>query len=48
MKKNFEMKKNNNRVVRDRHKLSLNIPRTNQFTFGTNSLKSYGPRFGKL
>ena len=40
-KKNFEMKKNN-RVIRDRYKLNLNIPRINHVTFGTNSLKSYG------
>ena len=43
MKKIFEMKKHN-RVVRDRYKLNLNIPRTKQVTFGTNSLKSYGPK----
>ena len=43
MKSIFEMKKNN-RVVRERYKLNLNIPRTNQVTFGTNSLKSYGPK----
>ena len=40
---NFEMKKNN-RTVRDRHKLNLNIPRTNQVTFSTNSLKFYGSK----
>ena len=33
MKKKFEMKKNN-RVVWARYKLNLNIPRTNQVTFG--------------
>ena len=43
MKKSFEIKKNN-RVVQERYKLHLNIPRTNQVTFGTNSLKSYGPK----
>ena len=43
MKKNFEVKKNN-RVVREIYKLNLNILRTNQVTFGTNSLKSYGPK----
>ena len=37
-------KKNNNRVVRNRYKINLNIPRTNQVTFGTNSLKSDGPK----
>ena len=41
MIKIFEMKKNN-RVIRDRYKLNLNIPRTNQVTIGTNSLKSHG------
>ena len=34
MKKIFKMSKNN-RVIRDRYKLNLNIPRTNQVTFGT-------------
>ena len=43
MIKIFEVKKNK-RVVRERYKLNLNIPRTNQVTFGTNSLKSYGPK----
>ena len=43
MKKIFAMKKNN-RVVRERYKLNLNIPRTNQVKFGTNSLKSCGPK----
>ena len=43
MKNYFEVKKNN-RVVRDRYKLNWNIPRTNQVTFGTNSLTSYGPK----
>ena len=42
MKNIFEMK-TNNRIVREKCKLNLNIPRTNQVTFGTNSLKSYGP-----
>ena len=45
MKKILEMKKNN-RVLRDRYKLYLNILRTNQVTFGTNILKSYGPTIG--
>ena len=39
----FEMKRNN-RIVRERYKLNSNIPRTNQVTFGTNSLKHYGPK----
>ena len=42
-KKQTEMRKNN-RIVRDRYKLNLNIPRANQVTFGTNNLKPYGPR----
>ena len=47
MKKKIETKKNN-RVLRKRYKLNLNIPRTNQITFGTNSLKSYGPKIWNL
>ena len=43
MKKMFEIKKNN-RVFREGYKLNLNIPRTSQVTFGTNNLKSYGPK----
>ena len=43
MKKNFETKKNN-RVIWGRYKLNLNISRTNKVTFGTSSLKSYGPK----
>ena len=43
MKNIFEMK-TNNRIVREKYKLNLNIPRTNQVKFGTNSLKSYGPK----
>ena len=39
----FEMKRNN-RTVREKYNLNLNIPRTNQVTFGTNSLKPYGPK----
>ena len=39
----FEMK-TNNPIVREKYKLNLNTPRTNQVTFGTNSLKSYGPK----
>ena len=42
MKNIFEMKKNN-RVIRDRYQLNLNIPRTNHVMFGTNSVKSYAP-----
>ena len=47
MKEIFE-KRNENRVTRDRYKLNLNIPRRNQVTFGTKSLKFYGPKFGTL
>ena len=43
MKNIFDMK-TNNRIVREKYKLNLNIPRTNQAMFGTNSLKSYGPK----
>ena len=43
MKNIFEMK-TNNRIVREKYKLNLNIPKTNQVTFGINSLKSYGPK----
>ena len=43
MKKIFKIKKND-RVVRDRYKLNVNIPRTNQVTFRTNSFKSYSPK----
>ena len=43
MKNVFEMK-TNNRIAREKYKLNLNIPRTNQVKFSTNSLKSYGPK----
>ena len=43
MKNIFEMK-TNKRIVREIYKLNLNIPRTNQVNFGTNSLKTYGPK----
>ena len=33
-----------NRVTRDRYKMNLNIPRRNQVTFGTKSLKFYGTK----
>ena len=39
----FEMK-TNNRIIGENYNSNLNIPRTNQVTFGTNSLKSYGPK----
>ena len=40
MKTIFEMK-TNNRIVAEKYKLNLNIPRTNQVTLGTTRLKSY-------
>ena len=43
MKDIFE-KRDENRVTSDRYKLNLNIPRRNQVTFGTKSLKFYGPK----
>ena len=43
IKQIFE-KKDENRVTRDRYKLNLNIPRRNQVTFDTKSLKFYGPK----
>ena len=43
MKNTFEMKKNM-RIVWEKYKLNLKIPRTNQVRFGTKNLKSYGPK----
>ena len=43
MKNVFEMK-TNNRIVPEKYKLNLNIPRTNKVTCGTISLKAYGPK----
>ena len=43
MKEIFE-KRNGNQVICDRYKLNLNIPRRNQVTFGTKSLKFYGAK----
>ena len=43
MKQIFE-KRDENRVTRDRYKLNLNIPRRNQGTFCTKSLKFFGPK----
>ena len=45
MKNIFEMK-TNNRIVREKYNLKLNIPRTNQVTFGTKSLMDL--KFGTL
>ena len=43
MKEIFK-KRNDNRVTRDRYKLTLNIPRRNQVTFCTKSLRFFGPK----
>ena len=32
------------RAVRDRYKINLEIPRVNQASFGTKSLRFYGPK----
>ena len=42
--KDIFQKRDENRVTRQRYKLNLNIPRRNQVTFGTKTLKLYGPR----
>ena len=36
--------RNANRLTREKYKLNLEIPKTNQATFGTRSLRSYGPK----
>ena len=43
MKEMFE-KRDENRVIRDRYRLNVKISRRNQITFGTKSLKFYGPK----
>ena len=43
MKEIFEMR-DENQVTHNRYKLNLNIPRRNQVSFGTKSLKLYGPK----
>ena len=43
MKEIFEMR-DENQVTHNRYKLNLNIPRRNQVSFGTQSLKLYGPK----
>ena len=43
MKNIFEMKTNNG-IVREKYQLNLNIPITNQVTFGIDNLKSYCPK----
>ena len=47
MKNIFEMK-TNNRTAREKYKLNLNIPRTNQVKFGTNSQSLMVLKFGTL
>ena len=39
----FELRETN-RNVRNKYKLNLNIPVVNQVTYGTNSLRSFGPK----
>ena len=36
--------RNTDRLTRGKYKLNLEIPKLNQATFGTKSLKSYGPK----
>ena len=43
MKEISEMR-DENQVTHNRYKLNLNIPRRNQVSFGTQSLKLYGPK----
>ena len=43
MKEIFEMR-DENQVTHNRYNLNLNIPRRNQVSFGTKSLKLYGPK----
>ena len=42
--KNIFKERETNRLVREKYKLNLTVPKSNQFTFGTMSLKSYGPK----
>ena len=44
IRKEIFKKRDENRVTRAIYKLDLNIPRRNQVTFGTKSLKFYGPK----
>ena len=43
MKEFFELRLSS-RPVREQYKMNLNIPRKRQVTFGTQSLKSLGPK----
>ena len=36
--------KNTVRLTREKYRLNLEIPKSNQATFGTRSLRSYGPK----
>ena len=36
--------RNTDRLTREKYKLNLEIPKPNQATFGTKSLRSYGPK----
>ena len=36
--------RNTDRLTREKYKLNLEIPKSNQATFGTTSLRSYGPK----
>ena len=36
--------RNTDRLTREKYKLNLEIPKPNQATFGTRSLRSYGPK----
>ena len=36
--------RNTERLTREKYKLNLEIPKLNQTTFGTKSLRSYGPK----
>ena len=36
--------RNTDRLTREKYKLNLEIPKPNQGTFGTRSLRRYGPR----
>lgn len=46
MKNLFELRETS-RLVREAYKIFLDIPRTNQVTYGTKSLRTYGPKFWK-
>ena len=43
MRENFETRKTK-RAIRKRYKINLQIPRVNQASFGTKSLRFYGPK----